>query len=201
MVTKISSSTTKGVTLREDVTKLKTLIDTKTAELLELTKTLGSKQEFAEKNPTVTTTTGQISELKVEIETIEKLIKTTRKEYVAAYAESASLQRLIDHFTTQKREYEEEVRQNEELIEKMERLMAEEKLEQRENENSENKNNNYVSTNNQHTPLHTVTIRSIQNINPTLQSEIAGDYQGTHVLAYDVDEDLKGLGFWASSFE
>ena len=49
MVTKISSSTTKGVTLREDVTKLKTLIDTKTAELLELTKTLGSKQEFAEK--------------------------------------------------------------------------------------------------------------------------------------------------------
>lgn len=32
---------------------------------------------------------------------------------------------------------------------------------------------------------------AIQNINPTLQSEIAGDYQGTHVLAYDVDEDLK----------
>ena len=53
MVTKISSSTTKGVTLREDVTKLKTLIDTKTAELLELTKTLGSKQEFAEKSPTI----------------------------------------------------------------------------------------------------------------------------------------------------
>jgi predicted nucleic acid-binding Zn-ribbon protein len=125
LVTKISSSTTKGVTLREDVTKLKTLIDTKTAELLELTKTLGSKQEFAEKNPTVTTTTGQISELKVEIETIEKLIKTTRKEYVAAYAESASLQRLIDHFTTQKREYEEEVRQNEELIEEQKAIIVE----------------------------------------------------------------------------
>ena len=125
MVTKISSSTTKGVTLREDVTKLKTLIDTKTAELLELTKTLGSKQEFAEKNPTVTTTTGQISELKVEIETIEKLIKTTRKEYVAAYAEASSNQKLIEHFTTQKREYEEEVRQNEELIEEQKAIIVE----------------------------------------------------------------------------
>ena len=80
MVTEISSSTTKGVTLREDISKLKTLIDTKTAELLELTKTLKAKQEFAEKNPTVTTTATQISELKVEIETIEKLIKITRKE-------------------------------------------------------------------------------------------------------------------------
>lgn len=34
---------------------------------------------------------------------------------------------------------------------------------------------------------------AIQNINPTLQAEIEGDYQGTHVLAYDVDADLKVL--------
>ena len=43
LVTKISTSTTKVVTLREKVTKLKTLIDTKTAELLDSTKTLRSK--------------------------------------------------------------------------------------------------------------------------------------------------------------
>jgi len=58
LTTKVSTSTTKVVTLRETVTKLKTLIDTKTSELLELTKTLRSKQEFAEKNPSVTATTG-----------------------------------------------------------------------------------------------------------------------------------------------
>lgn len=34
---------------------------------------------------------------------------------------------------------------------------------------------------------------SIQNINSALQSEISGDYQGTHVLAYDEDADLKIL--------
>lgn len=34
---------------------------------------------------------------------------------------------------------------------------------------------------------------AIQNINSALQSEIEGDYQGTHVLAYDEDEDLKIL--------
>jgi len=34
---------------------------------------------------------------------------------------------------------------------------------------------------------------SIQNINSALQSEIEGDYQGTHVLAYDEDADLKIL--------
>ena len=34
---------------------------------------------------------------------------------------------------------------------------------------------------------------AIQNINSALQSEIGGDYQGTHVLAYDEDEDLKIL--------
>ena len=53
------------------------------------------------------------------------MIKTTRKEYVASYAESASLQRLIDHFTTQKREYEEEIRQNEELIEEQKAIIVE----------------------------------------------------------------------------
>jgi len=125
LVTKISSATTKATTLREDVTKLKTLIDTKTAELLEATKNLGSKQEFAEKNPTYTATANQISELKVEIETIEKLIKTTRKEYVAAYAEASSNQKLIEHFTTQKREYEEENIKNEELIEEQKAIITE----------------------------------------------------------------------------
>jgi len=125
LVTKISGAATKGVTLREDVTKLKTLIDTKTAELLELTKTLASKQEFAEKNPTVTTTASQIAELKVEIETREKLIKTTRTEYVAAFAESSSLQRLSDHFTAQKREYEEEIKTAEELIEEQKAIIVE----------------------------------------------------------------------------
>jgi hypothetical protein len=34
---------------------------------------------------------------------------------------------------------------------------------------------------------------AIQNINSALQSEISGDYQGTHVLAYDSDADLKVL--------
>merc|ERR1712228_267641 len=99
--------------------------DTKTSELLELTKTLASKQEFAEKNPSVTTTATQISELKVEIETIEKLVKTTRKEYVSAYAESTSLQRLIEHFSNQKREYEEEIKENEELIEEQKAIITE----------------------------------------------------------------------------
>jgi len=125
LVTKISGAATKGVTLREDVTKLKTLMDTKMAELLELTKTLASKQEFAEKNPTVTTTSAQISELKLEIETREKLIKTTRSEYVAAFAESTSLQRLTDHFTAQKREYEEEIKVQEELIEEQKAIITE----------------------------------------------------------------------------
>jgi len=60
LVTKISTSTTKVVTLREKVTKLKTLIDTKTSELLETTKALRSKQEFAEKNPSVSSVTSQI---------------------------------------------------------------------------------------------------------------------------------------------
>lgn len=32
---------------------------------------------------------------------------------------------------------------------------------------------------------------AIQNINSVLKSEISGDYLGTHVLAYDEDEDLK----------
>lgn len=32
---------------------------------------------------------------------------------------------------------------------------------------------------------------AIQNINPTLLSEIGDDYEGTHVLLYDVDEELK----------
>ena len=34
---------------------------------------------------------------------------------------------------------------------------------------------------------------SIQNINSAMQSEIEGDYQGTHVLAYDEDADFKIL--------
>jgi hypothetical protein len=34
---------------------------------------------------------------------------------------------------------------------------------------------------------------AIQNINAALQTEIEGDYQGTHVLAYDEDEDFKIL--------
>lgn len=34
---------------------------------------------------------------------------------------------------------------------------------------------------------------AIQNISSALQSEISGDYQGTHVLAYDADADLKIL--------
>lgn len=125
MVTKITSSTTKGTALRETVTKLKTLIDTKTAELLELTKTLGSKQEFAEKNPTVTATITQIAELKVEIEADEKLIKATRTEYVAAYAESTGFTRLIEHFTNQKRDYETEIKNSEELIEEQKAIIVE----------------------------------------------------------------------------
>jgi hypothetical protein len=32
---------------------------------------------------------------------------------------------------------------------------------------------------------------AIQNINSGLKGEISGDYQGTHVLVYDEDEDLK----------
>lgn len=32
---------------------------------------------------------------------------------------------------------------------------------------------------------------AIQNINESLRNEISEDYQGTHVLAYDEDEDLK----------
>jgi len=106
LVTKISTSTTSVVTLRESTTKLKTLIDTKTSELLESNKSLAAKQEFAEKNPGSAATKAAISELKVEITTLEKLLKTTRKEYVEAYAESASLQKLIDFFSTQKRDYE-----------------------------------------------------------------------------------------------
>jgi hypothetical protein len=125
LVTKITSSTTKGTALRETVTKLKTLIDTKTAELLELTKTLGSKQEFAEKNPTVTATITQIAELKVEIEADEKLIKATRTEYVAAYAESTGFTRLIEHFTNQKRDYETEIKNSEELIEEQKAIIVE----------------------------------------------------------------------------
>jgi len=125
LVTKISTSTTKVVTLREKVTKLKTTIDTKTAELLEVTKSLRSKQEFAEKNPSVSSTAGQISELKIEISTIEKLIKTTRKEYVKVYAESLSLQKLIDFFTTQKKEYEDEIKVQEELMEEQKAIIAE----------------------------------------------------------------------------
>ena len=125
MVTKISSATTKGVALRDTVTKLKTLIDTKSAELLELTKTLGSKQEFAEKNPTVAATATQIAELKVEIEADEKLIKATRTEYVAAYAESTGFTRLIEHFSGQKRDYETEIKDQEELIEEQKAIIVE----------------------------------------------------------------------------
>ena len=125
LVTKISGAATKGVALRETVTKLKTLMDTKTAELLELTKTLGSKQEFAEKNPTVASTAPAIAELKVEIEAAEKLIKATRTEYVAAYAESTGLQRLIEHFGTQKREYEAENKVQEELVEEQKAVIVE----------------------------------------------------------------------------
>lgn len=127
MVTKISTSTTKVVTLREKVTKLKTTLDTKKAELLETTKTLRSKQEFAEKNPNGTAANVAISELKVEITTIEKLLKTTRTEYVKVYAESLSLQKLIDFFSTQKKEYEDEIKTQEELIEDQKAIVEEQK--------------------------------------------------------------------------
>merc|ERR1711939_422858 len=85
--------------------------------------TLRAKQEFLEKNPSVVTTQTQISELRVEITTIEKLIKTTRKEYVTVYAESLSLQKLIDFFTTQKKDYEEEIKENEEEIDNKKPLL------------------------------------------------------------------------------
>merc|ERR1711939_1249745 len=87
--------------------------------------TLRAKQEFLEKNPSVVTTQTQISELRVEITTIEKLIKTTRKEYVTVYAESLSLQKLIDFFTTQKKDYEEEIKENEEEIEEQKAIITE----------------------------------------------------------------------------
>jgi len=53
------------------------------------------------------------------------LIKTTRAEYVTTYAESTSLQKLIEFFTTQKREYEEEIKEQEELIEEQKAIITE----------------------------------------------------------------------------
>lgn len=41
--------------------------------------------------------------------------------------------------------------------------------------------------------LYSPEYRGIQNVNRGLSSEISGDYDGTHVLAYDEDEDLKIL--------
>jgi len=127
LVTKISTSTTSVVTLREKVTKLKNTLDTKRAELLELNKTLRAKQEYAEKNPSSTAATVTISELKVEITTIEKLLKTTRTDYVKEYSESLSKSKLIDFFTAQKKEYEDEIKEQEELIEDAKGVVEEQK--------------------------------------------------------------------------
>ena len=53
---------------------------------------------------------GDIKELREKIAEIEKLLTATREEYIGVYAESLSLQKLIDYFTTQKR-YSEDLTQ------------------------------------------------------------------------------------------
>ena len=109
LVTKISSSTTKVVTLREKVTKLKTLLDSKTAEQLDTTKQLRSKQDQAGQASGTGTVAeiAEIKELREKLAEIEKLLKTTRTEYIGVYSEALSLQKLIDYFTTHKRDFEE----------------------------------------------------------------------------------------------
>jgi hypothetical protein len=41
--------------------------------------------------------------------------------------------------------------------------------------------------------LYSPEYMAMQNINPALKAELGDDYEGTHVLAYDEDEDLKIL--------
>jgi len=98
--TQVTTTTTKVTALRAKVTELKTLIDQKTQEILELTATLREKQDFLEKNPSATYVVAKIEELKTSITTIEKFIRTTRKDYIAAYSESVSMQKLIEFFTS-----------------------------------------------------------------------------------------------------
>jgi len=114
LVKQISVTTTKVVTLRKTVSELKTTIDTHTQKILELTKTLREKQDYFEKNPTSTTIVTEIETIKTTIIKTEKIIKTTRKEYVGVYAESTSLQKLIDFYTSTKKEYDDNISDEEE---------------------------------------------------------------------------------------
>lgn len=124
-MTQISTTTTKVVTLRKTVTELRTTIDTNTQLIIELTKTLRQKQDFLEKNPTVVTTVTTIEEIKEKIVKIEKLVKETRKEYITAYADSVSLQKLIDFYSTQKKDFEESITEEEEDIEECKLIIKE----------------------------------------------------------------------------
>lgn len=108
MTTKIAEATTKVTTSREAVTKLKGTIDSTQSEIIELTRSLRNKQEFAEKNPAATSVGAEISKLKEDIVAAEKKMKEANKEYVTKSAESMVQTRLIDHYSTTKREMEDE---------------------------------------------------------------------------------------------
>jgi len=57
----------------------------------------------------VTTIVTEIETIRVTIIKTEKIVKTTRKEYVSVYAESTSYQKLIDYYTSTKKEYEDNI--------------------------------------------------------------------------------------------
>jgi hypothetical protein len=84
---------------------------------VELTRTLRQKQEWLQSRGSSSQSTElitSIENLKEEISTSEKLIKSTRKDYVVAYADAVSMQKLIDFYSQQKKEFEDSIAEEEE---------------------------------------------------------------------------------------
>jgi chromosome segregation ATPase len=125
MTTKVAEATTKVTTTREAVTKLKSTIDSTQQEIIELTRSLRSKQEFAEKNPAATAVTAEISKLKEDLLAAEKKLKETNKDYVSKSADAMVQTRLIDHYATTKREMEDEMKEQQEVIEEQKAIVKE----------------------------------------------------------------------------
>jgi len=101
---------------KKDVSKHKEMIEIKTQEVLELTKTLKEKQEYHEKNPTITTIVKEYEEIKETITKTTKKIKEVRKDYVKATSEELSVTKMLEFWTEIKKEYEETLHIYEEEI-------------------------------------------------------------------------------------
>ena len=102
--TKLKEKSEALIKTKKKVTELKEVIEKNTDQVIQQTKTLKAKQEFHEKNPTITKVVEEYKELQTTITTTEKLIKTTTVEYVEVVAEEYVTTEVIEFYVEQKKD-------------------------------------------------------------------------------------------------